>query len=127
MKHNASMCRRADSGRLMAQTRKSCSRRFSSWCTKRRGLTPDHLQRDTQECRGWARLPKKGGKEQEAPCHHHKLEAFLDEFSGAAGNAGDTDGPLLTATASALTRTGILGGGHVAPHDMRGLCASSGR
>ena len=47
--------------------------------------------------RGWARLHQKGGKEHEAPCHH-KLEAYPDEYIGAAGIAADKDGPLLRTT-----------------------------
>jgi integrase/recombinase XerD len=45
----------------------------------------------TQGRRGWVRLHEKGGKEQEAPCHH-KLEVFLDEYLAAARIAPDPDG-----------------------------------
>ena len=57
----------------------------------------------TQGRRGWVRLHEKGGKEQEAPCHH-KLETFLDEYLAAAGIAADKDGPLFRTTGRA---TGI--------------------
>jgi site-specific recombinase XerD len=48
--------------------------------------------------RGWVRLHEKGGKEHEVPCHH-SLERFLDEYVGAAGIAGDHDGPLFRTAA----------------------------
>ncbi|HZQ55287.1 MAG TPA: tyrosine-type recombinase/integrase [Bryobacteraceae bacterium] len=51
----------------------------------------------TQGRRGWVRLHEKGGKEQEAPCHH-KLETYLDEYISAAGIADDKEGPLWRTT-----------------------------
>jgi integrase/recombinase XerD len=44
--------------------------------------------------RSRVRLHEKGGKEHEVPCHHN-LEKYLDEYIGAAGLAGDSDGPLF--------------------------------
>jgi hypothetical protein len=52
--------------------------------------------------RGWVRLHEKGGKEHELPCHHN-LERYLDEYTAAAGLAGDPDGYLFR-TAAGKTR-----------------------
>jgi site-specific recombinase XerD len=52
--------------------------------------------------RGWVRLHEKGGKEHEVPCHHNQ---YLDEYTGAAGIAGDPDGPLFRTAAG---KTGEL-------------------
>jgi site-specific recombinase XerD len=57
----------------------------------------------SQGRRGWLRFHEKGGKEQEAPCHH-KLEMYVDEYIAAAGIADDKDGPLFRTTGRA---TGI--------------------
>ncbi len=51
----------------------------------------------TQGWRGWVRLHEKGGKEHEVPCRH-MLEKLLDEYIGAAGIAGDAEGPLFRTT-----------------------------
>jgi site-specific recombinase XerD len=51
----------------------------------------------SQGRRGWVRLHEKGGKEHEVPCHH-SLEKLLDEYIGAAGIAGDPNGPLFRTT-----------------------------
>jgi integrase/recombinase XerD len=47
-----------------------------------------------QKKRGWVRLHEKGGKVTELPCHHN-LEAFLDDWIGAAGLASKPDAPLF--------------------------------
>jgi integrase len=54
--------------------------------------------------RWWLRLHEKGGKNHEMPAHH-SLEAYLDEYVGAAGIAEDKKGPLFRA---ALTKNGGL-------------------
>ena len=59
--------------------------------------------------RGWVRLHEKGGKEHEVPCHHN-LAQLLDDYIGAAGIAGDPDGPLFRTAAGktgALTRNAL--------------------
>ncbi len=59
--------------------------------------------------RGWVRLHEKGGKEHEVPCHHN-LTQLLDDYIGAAGIAGDPDGPLFRTAAGktgALTRNAL--------------------
>ena len=42
----------------------------------------------TQNRRLWVRLHEKGGKQHAMPCHHN-LEAYLHEYIGGAGLAGD--------------------------------------
>jgi integrase/recombinase XerD len=54
--------------------------------------------------RWWVRLHEKGGKRHEMPAHH-KLEAYLDEYTLAAGIAGDDKSPLFR---SGVRRTGTL-------------------
>ena len=54
--------------------------------------------------RWWVRLHEKGGKRHEMPAHH-KLEAFLDEYTKAAGIDGEAKSPLFR---SAVGRTGAL-------------------
>ena len=56
--------------------------------------------------RGWVRLHEKGDKEHEVPCHHN-LEKYLDEYTAAAGIAGDPEGPLFRTAAG---KTGALTG-----------------
>jgi integrase/recombinase XerD len=57
-----------------------------------------------QKKRRWLRLREKNGKVNEMPCHH-KLEAYLDAYIGAAFIEGDSKGPLFRA---AIGRTGKL-------------------
>jgi len=54
--------------------------------------------------RWWVRLHEKGGKRHVMPVHH-KLEACIDEYLGAAGIRGEGKSPLFR---SAPGRTGIL-------------------
>jgi len=54
--------------------------------------------------RWWVRLHEKGGKRHEMPAHHN-LEAYLDEYTKAAGIGDASKSPLFR---SALGRTGLL-------------------
>lgn len=49
-----------------------------------------------QKRRGWVRLPEKGGKILELPCHHN-LEQFLEEWLTASGLAAEPEAPLFPA------------------------------
>ena len=57
-----------------------------------------------QKKRWWPRVREKNGKVNEMPCHH-KLEAYLDAYIGAAGIVDDRKGPLFRA---AIRRTNKL-------------------
>ena len=48
----------------------------------------------TQGRRVWIRLHEKGGKQHEMPAHHN-LDTYLDQYTHAAGIAGDRKGPLF--------------------------------
>jgi integrase/recombinase XerD len=67
-----------------------------------------------QKKRWWLRLHEKNGKVNEMPCHH-KLEAYLDAYIGAAGIADDRKGPLFRA---AIGRTKKLGPGAMSRTDV---------
>jgi site-specific recombinase XerD len=58
-----------------------------------------------QKRRLWLRLREKGGKAKDIPCHH-KLEAYLDEWLGAAGHRGNPNAPLFQTFARSGKRTG---------------------
>ena len=57
-----------------------------------------------QKKRWWLKLHEKNGKVNEMPCHH-KLEAYLDEYTRVAGIADDRKEPLFR---SAMGKTGQL-------------------
>jgi len=66
------------------------------------GMTVDDCY--PQGKRWWVRLHEKGGKRHEMPAHH-KLEAYIDEYLGAAGIREDGKTPLFR---SAAGKTGRL-------------------
>jgi len=67
-----------------------------------------------QKKRCWLRLREKNGKLNEMPCHH-KLEAYLDAYIGAAGIEDDRKGPLFRA---AIGKTKKLGEGAMSRTDV---------